>query len=100
MQWLTLDILERPLALTDVVDLADVRVVQCSHRPGLMLEATQPVGISGEHRRKNLDRHVAPEARVTRPIHLAHAGRAKLGSDLVWAESGASSQSHKMRLEL
>ena len=35
-------------------------------------------------------------ARYTSP----YAARADLGSDLVRAESGASSQSHKMRLEL
>jgi hypothetical protein len=86
MQWLTLNILEHEIALTDVVDLTDVRVVQCSNRPGLMLEATQPVGISSEHRRKNLDRYVAPEARVTCPIHLAHAAHADLGSDLEWTD--------------
>jgi hypothetical protein len=100
MQWLTLDILEHEIALTDVVDLTDVRVVQCSNRPGLMLEATQPVGISGEHRRKNLDRHIAPEARVACPIHLAHAARADLSANFIRAESGTTDQGQTIWLEL
>jgi hypothetical protein len=97
MQWLTLDILEHEITLTDVVDLTNVRVIQCSNRPGLMFEATQPVRISGEHRRKNLDSHVAPEARVACPIHLAPAACADLGANFIRAESGTRDQGHSAR---
>ena len=42
-------------------------------RGSLALEARQRVGIVGEVLRQNLDRDLAPEPRIARPIHLAHS---------------------------
>ena len=47
-------------------------MVQCRSRSCLLLETPQSVGISGEERRQDLNRHVAPESQITSAIHLAH----------------------------
>ena len=59
-----LDDIGRAVVRPDVVDRRDVRVVQepCGLR--LLLEAAQTIGVGGERRRQDLDRDVAPEARV------------------------------------
>jgi hypothetical protein len=53
-QLVTIDVLEHEIAWTDVVKLADVRVVECRDRPCLLLESSEPVGIGGERLGKNL----------------------------------------------
>ena len=53
------------------------------------LEARQALLVRGERRRQDLDRDVAPELGVGRPVDLAHAALAQLGGDLVGAEAGA-----------
>ncbi len=50
------------------------------------LEAREPVGILGGRGEQHLDRDVAPEAGVARPIDLAHRPRAELRGDLVGAQ--------------
>ncbi len=53
------------------------------HRLRLALEPVQALLVSGEGLRKNLDRHLAVEPRVPRPVHLPHSPRAERGEDLV-----------------
>ena len=48
--------------------------------------------ISGQRWRQDLDRDLAFEPGVGRPIDLAHAAFADLGGDLVDAEAGAGSE--------
>ncbi len=59
--------------MTDVVDREDVRVVERGCCSRFELEASQPIGVIGECRRKNLDRDGASQFGVARPVHLAHA---------------------------
>jgi hypothetical protein len=47
-----------------------------------------------ERFRQNFDRHVAPELRVVRLIHLSHSARADLSEYFVGAELRASSECH------
>ena len=58
-------------------------------RQSLALEASQGIGICGERLWQNLDRHVAIELGVPRPVDLPHAARAERRQDLVGAETGA-----------
>ena len=95
MQRRALDIFEHEVARPDVVELTDVGMVQRGDRPRFVLESTQTIGISGEPFRKDLDRHVAPEAGVARAIDLAHAARAERGEDLVRTEAFAGSERHE-----
>jgi hypothetical protein len=69
----------------DVVQRADVRVIERGDRACLALEALAQLGRGREMGRKHLDRHVAPEARIAGAVDLAHAAGAERAEDLVRA---------------
>ena len=69
--------------LADVVDGQDVRMVERRGRARLLLEALTAAGVGGQGLGQHLDRDLAPEPRVPRPIHLAHAAGAERREDLV-----------------
>ena len=76
----------RAVVGADVVDRRDVRVVQAARRLRLLLEAPQPVGVLRVRRRQHLDRDVALQPLVARPVHLAHPAGADRREDLVGTE--------------
>ena len=82
----------RALVRADVVDGRDVGVVQDSRGPRLLLEAAQAVGVRGERRRQDLDRHVAAQPRILRPVDLSHPARAERREDLVGAQPCSADQ--------
>ncbi len=59
-----------------------------------VFEASQPVRIGGEGSRQHLDRHLPPQPRVPRLVHLPHPARAKRGDDLVGAETRPGDHAH------
>jgi hypothetical protein len=65
---------------TDVIDLADVGVIQRRHRARLALETVS------EALRRNLDRHIASHARIEGAVHLTHAASTERRQNLVRAE--------------
>ena len=69
-------------------------MVQDAGGARLLLEAAQPVGIGGEGRRQDLDRHLAAEARVPGAVDLSHSPRSDRREDFVGPESGAGLQGH------
>ena len=64
-------------------------MAQRGGRACFLLEAVQSIGVGRERRRQHFDRDVAPETRVARAIHLAHAARAERGEDFIRAEAHA-----------
>ena len=70
-------------------------MVQRGGRPRFLLEALQPLGVGDQAGRQDLDRDVATEPRVARPIDFAHAARAKERDDLISAESSAGREGHE-----
>ena len=60
-------------------------------------EAGEALGVLGEGRRQDLERHLAPEPRVPRAVHLAHPARAESHPDLVRAEPHAGRHLHRTR---
>ena len=72
--------------LADVVERADVRIVQRGDGLRLALDAGAPAGVGAAVCQEDLDRDRAVEARVARPVHLAHAACADGGLDLIRAE--------------
>jgi len=84
----------RAVLAADVEEGADVRVVQGGDGPRLTLEAGAQLLVGGKAGREYLDRHVAPESRVARPIDFPHAAGAERGDDLVGAKAGAGSEWH------
>ena len=65
------------ILVADVVQRADVRVVQLGDGAGLALEAGAHFRGGGQMRGQHLDRHVAAEAGVVGAVHLAHPPRAE-----------------------
>ena len=78
----------------DVVDGEDVGVVQGRGRAGFLLEAAQAIGIAGPERRQHLDRDIAVEPRVARPVDVAHASGAEGREDLVRTEAASGHNTH------
>jgi len=62
----------RAVRLADVEEGGDVRVAKRRHRPRLAPETRQGVGVVRHVLGQDLDRHVAAQPRVARPIDLAH----------------------------
>jgi hypothetical protein len=76
-------------AFFKAIDARNVWMVQGREHFRFTLKPRDPIVVSGEQRRQDLDRDLAFEPGVGRPIDLAHAPFADLGGDLVDAETGA-----------
>ena len=73
--------------LADVVDRADVRMVQRRGRARLALEAPQVFFRRRERRRQQLHRDIAAELQIVRLVDLAHAAGADRRDDLEPADN-------------
>jgi len=82
------------LALRKPVDRRDVRMIERGEHLCFTLEARKPLGICSVEIRQHLQRHVAMQAAVVRPIHLAHASYADQGDDFIRAESRTDVECH------
>jgi hypothetical protein len=72
-----------PIGLVNLVDRADVRVVQGGRSLGLPLETAESLCVVGEFVGKELQRYVATELEVFGLIHHTHAPAANLAEDAV-----------------
>ena len=79
----------------DVVDGADVRIVQRGNRARFLLEALPRFRIGGERAGEHLDGDRAIEPDVARAVDLAHAARADGAEDFVRTEARADGQRHR-----
>ena len=73
---------QRPLVAPEVVDRDDRRVVHLRDELRLALETRLRLRRQ-QRRRHHLDRHLAVEQRVARPVHDPHAAAPELGEHLV-----------------
>ena len=78
----------------DVVELADVGMIQGRDGAGFAFEACVRFGFFGEMFGENLDGDGAVEAGVARAVDFAHAACAEAGLNFVGAELGAGSERH------
>ena len=83
-----LDELHHQVIRTDVVELADIGMIQRRDGARFPLEALAEILV------RNLDGDGAIEAHIARTIYLAHAARADGRDDLVRPQSGSRSQRH------
>ena len=76
----------QPLVLPDVVDRADVRMIQSRGGAGFAAESVQRCGIAPGALGQDFQGHLAAQARVPRPVDLSHAALADATEDLVVPE--------------
>ena len=81
----------------DAVEPCDVRMVQRREHFGFALKAREPIVVSREQRRQNLDGDLAFELRIRRAVDLAHAAGSNGRDDLIWTETGAGSEGQLWR---
>lgn len=80
----------------DVVERADMRMVQAGYDLGLAFEALTARRIVREMRRENLDGDSSVEARVQRLVDFAHSACADRRNNLVRAKLRARGQRHEL----
>src|ERR1700716_3433097 len=80
---------------TDVIQRADVGMLQGRNGFGLALESFLRLRIAGKVGRKDLDGYRAIETGVATTIDFSHAARASRSDDLVRPKSGSSSERHR-----
>ena len=73
----------------DVVERADVRMIQAGDSPRLALEAFFEPGVIGKVRRKNLDGDGAIKASVLGFVDFTHSTRADGRNNLIWPKLGS-----------
>lgn len=94
------DGVRRALVIADIVQGADVGVVEGGDGAGLALEALQGFGTAAEALREDLDGHNAIEPGVAGPVDLAHAAGAGGGNNLVGPQARAGSKRHLVIIRL
>src|SRR5262249_62397073 len=72
-----------PLVFPNVINGADVGVVECRSSPSLTLEALQGLFVSGEFLRQELQGNLAAEPGVFGLVHDTHATATQLLQDAV-----------------
>lgn len=69
-------------------------MIERSGGPHFLLEAAEPIGVSGEGRRQDLDGYFAAETEIAGAVDLSHASRADEREDFVGAEPSAGREGH------
>ena len=81
----------------DIVDGADIGVVERRRRPRFPLETFQRLRGCGHPARRNLDCHDPVETRVLGPIHLSHPAGTQRADDFVGAEASTGSKGQRVQ---
>ena len=78
----------------DVINREDIGMVPGRGRAGFLLEAPEPVRISGQRSGQHFQGDVAIESRVARLIDFAHPSGAQRGENLVRADAASGGDGH------
>src|SRR5260370_42591875 len=73
----------RAFVLSDLENLCDVGMAQCSRRLGFTNKPIHAIAIRRDVARKYLQRYFAIESCVARQIHLSHSARSDFRDDAV-----------------
>src|SRR5439155_6001158 len=84
----------RALVFADVVQRADVRMVQARDRARLALKPQVALGIEAKMGRQDFDCDYPVQTSVAGAIHLTHATRTQLRLDFIGPELCSRSQTH------
>ena len=85
-------------ALANVVEDADVGVIEGGDGARLLFERLAAIRVGGGLARQDLQGHGAPQAGVAGAVHLAHASDAQQRGNLVRPEPRSRGKSHRHRL--
>jgi hypothetical protein len=83
-----------PVRVFEAVDVRDVRMVERGQHLRFAAEPREAVGVVRHLREQDLDRDLAMQVRIARPIDFAHAPGAQQGNDFVRAETSAGGERH------
>ena len=83
------------MVLADVVERADVGMIELRNHARLAVEALAKLSICGELGRERLDRDDAVESRVAGFVDLAHAARARGCDDFIRPEASTRVERHE-----
>ena len=78
----------------DIVERADMRMVESGNALRLTLEAFPKHRIDSQRRRQDFDRDDTLESRVARLVDLAHPTGAERRQDFIRSESGSGGERH------
>jgi hypothetical protein len=78
--------------LADVMNGADVRMIQSGGRPGLALETLQGVGVAGEFVRQEFESDETVQAGVFSLVDHAHPAAAEFSDNAVMGDAGADGE--------
>ena len=84
----------RAIDAANVVDAADVRMVQRGDRTRLALEASPRIGVAGDFTRKNFDGNRAIETSIVGFVDLTHAAGAQRADDFIRTEPDSGVEGH------
>lgn len=76
----------QPFLVAGVEDRDDAGMVECAGGAGFELEALPPPGVRGDLGRQDFQRHRSAEARIARPVNLAHPAGAEKGEDFIMGD--------------
>src|ERR1700739_2237981 len=80
--------------MADVVERADVGVIQACNGSSFPIESFTQFGSAGEMIRQDFDRDDSIESCVFFAINFAHSTSANSARDLIWTEFRASGERH------
>jgi hypothetical protein len=83
------------ILMPDIVERANVRVIQCRDRAGFALEALAPIRVAGDVGGEHFNGDRPIEARVVRFVNFTHAAGSEGGEDLVRAKAGAAGEDQR-----
>jgi hypothetical protein len=83
------------VGFADIVQHADVRMVQGGDRAGFSLEARLEIAIGRDMFRQDLDGDDAIEPHILRAVDLAHSARADGSENFIRPETTSNAQRHR-----
>ena len=87
-----------PVVLANIVQRADVWMIERGHGACFTIEALAQLRIGGERERQHLDRHRTIESRVAGTIDLAHASGTQGGKNPVWSDRASRGEAQSAAL--
>ena len=84
----------RVRGLADIVQTADIRMIERCNGAGFTLEPLSPGAVGRELAGQHLDRDRAIETDVSRLVDLAHAAGPEEPEHVIWTEARAGGQPH------